>query len=207
MATTRGLERLVFFTDAITAIAITLLILPLVEAVPEFGSDGGTPVELLSSHLSDLFAFVLSFAIIARLWYAHHQLFEHIGAYSGRLVLLTVVWAFTIVLLPLPTALTAQFAPEPAIVGFYIATMTVSSAVLTTMAFLVSRSPSLQDPTNPITPRILARSLSTTIAFVLALIVGTAVPVINYWALFLLFLSGAPLRRLLTPRLSPRTGR
>jgi len=206
MKTTRGLERLVFFTDAITAIAITLLILPLVEAVPEFATDGGSPVELLTSHVSDLFAFVLSFAIIARLWYAHHQLFEHVGAYNGRLVLLTVVWAFTIVLLPLPTALTAQFAPEPAIVGFYIATMTMSSAVLTTMAFLVARSPGLQDAANPITPRTLAGSLSTTIAFVLALVLGTAIPVVNYWALFLLFLGGAPLQRLLTRRLTSRAG-
>lgn len=201
MATTRGLERLVFFTDAIAAIAITLLILPLVDVVPELASEGGGPGALLTDHTGDLFGFVLSFAIIARLWFGHHQLFEHVAAYNRTLVFLTVLWAFTIALLPLPTALTARFAPEPGIVAFYIATMTVSSGVLTVISFLVARSPALQDASNPITARSLAGSLSTTLSFVLALVLGTAIPVVNYWALFLLFLAGAPLHRLLTPRL------
>ncbi|THG28589.1 TMEM175 family protein [Naasia lichenicola] len=184
--TERGLDRVVFFTDAIAAIAITLLILPVVEAVSEVSSESASPVAIFSEHAGQLISFVISFAVIARLWYAHHQLFEHVEAYSPRLILLGVAWAFTIVLLPLPTAITAEFSPSPLTVGFYIGTMLLSSALLTSMTLLVRRSPQIQAADNPVTNRRLVGSAATTIAFAVALVLGALVPVINYWALLLL---------------------
>ncbi|BDZ46421.1 TMEM175 family protein [Naasia aerilata] len=198
MATTRGLERLVFFTDAITAIAITLLILPLVEVVPDIAAEGGSIGVLFDGYFGQILGFLISFAVIARLWFAHHQLFEHVGAYSGRLVFLTVLWAFTIVLLPLPTALTAQLNPSPGLVAFYIGTMAASSLVLTAMSVLIRRTPDIQAADNPITPRSFAASYWVSAGFVLALILGTAIPALNYWALFVLFVTptiGALIRR------------
>jgi uncharacterized membrane protein len=188
--TTRGLERLVFFTDAITAIAITLLILPLVDLVPEVAADGGTLGGFLGEHLGALLGFVISFAVIARLWYAHHQLFEHVAAYSPRLVLLTIVWAFTIVLLPLPTSITAQFEPTPGTVAFYIGTMAASSIVITVLTLVIRGDPRIEARDNPIEDRTVAGSLSISIAFVVAFVLGVAIPAVNYWALLLLFLSG-----------------
>jgi uncharacterized membrane protein len=188
MATTRGLERLVFFTDAIAAIAITLLILPLVDVVPEIAAKGGTVDVLFAEYAGPLFGFLISFAVIARLWFAHHQLFEHVGAYTTRLVLLTVLWAFTIVLLPLPTAMTAQLDATPGTIAFYIGTMAASSLVLTAMAFVIRGDPAVEVPENPITPRGLSGLVYTSVGFVFALVLGTAVPAVNYWALFVLFL-------------------
>jgi uncharacterized membrane protein len=198
MVTTRGLERLIFFTDAIAAIAITLLILPLVDVVPAIAAHGGTIGALFDEYFGQVLGFLISFAVIARLWFAHHQLFEHVAAYSGRLVFLTVLWAFTIVLLPLPTALTAQLSPSPGLVAFYIGTMAASSLVLTTMTVVIRRTPAIQAPDNPITPRNFAASFWVTAGFLLALILGTAVPALNYWALFVLFVTpsiGAFVRR------------
>jgi uncharacterized membrane protein len=198
MATTRGLERLVFFTDAIAAIAITLLILPLVEVVPDIAAEGGTIGVLFTDYFGQILGFLISFAVIARLWFAHHQLFEHVAAYSPRLVVLTVLWAFTIVLLPLPTALTAQLDPSPGLVAFYIGTMAASSLVLTAMSVVIRRTPAIQAPDNPVTPRSFAASFWVSAGFVLALILGTTIPGLNYWALFVLFLTpslGALIRR------------
>ena len=54
-----GLERLVFFSDAVFAIAITLLVL-------ELPRPGTTPLErLLDEHGRELLAYVLSFWVIA----------------------------------------------------------------------------------------------------------------------------------------------
>ena len=203
MATTRGLERLVFFTDAIAAIAITLLILPLVDLVPQVAAHGGTLGSFLDEQTGPLAAFAISFAVIARLWYGHHQVFEHVGAYTPRLVLLTVLWAFTIVLFPLPTSITSQFDPSPGTVAFYIGTMAASSIVLTSMTLLIRGDSRLESADNPMPDRMVARSLSISTTFLLALLVGTAVPVVNNWALFLLFLS-RPIAAILNRRLRRR---
>ena len=196
---------MVFFTDAIAAIAITLLILPLVEAVSEVAADSGTAADIFTEHAGQLISFVISFAVIARLWYAHHQLFEHVEAYSGRLILLGIAWAFTIVLLPLPTAITAQFSPSPLTVGFYVGTMLLSSGLLTSMTLVIRGSDDLQSRSNPVTNRRLVGSVATTIAFAVALIVGTLVPVLNYWALLLLATT-PPFERIATRILDRRAG-
>ncbi|CAN5142350.1 TMEM175 family protein [soil metagenome] len=186
MQTDRGLDRLAFFTDAIAAIAITLLILPLVDLVPGFT---GTPEHFLQRHLTELGSFVLSFAVIARLWMAHHTLFEHVGSYSRTLRWLSLAWAFTIVLLPLPTAMVARWQPEALIVGFYIGTMLLSSCLLTAMSVLVSRTPRLQQDGNPPTRDRVLSSVLSSAEFLVALVIGTLFRDINFFALLLLFVS------------------
>ncbi|BDI21956.1 TMEM175 family protein [Herbiconiux sp. L3-i23] len=189
-ASSRGLDRVVFFTDAIAAIAITLLILPLVDLVPESASDGRSPAEFFADNWPEVFGFGISFLVISRLWYAHHQLFEHVRAYTGRLALLSVAWAFTIVVLPLPTAMTAEFEPSHFTVGFYIGTMLLSSALLTIMTFLIHRNSDIEAPENPVTRRVLIGSVTITSLFALALLIGVLATDVNYWSLFVLLLAG-----------------
>ena len=71
----RSAERMEFFTDAVVAIAMTLLILPLMESVAEAGRDGVTTADYLSEHGGQLFSFALSFVIIASFWAGNHSLF------------------------------------------------------------------------------------------------------------------------------------
>ena len=104
MRTTRGLDRLLFFTDAVTAIAITLLVLPLVDSVAQAADAGQTAEQFMGDNFASIAAFVLSFVVIARLWLAHHATLEHVGSYRHVFLLLNLFWAFTVVLLPLPTA-------------------------------------------------------------------------------------------------------
>ncbi len=127
MGTTRGFDRLVFFTDAVTAIALTVLILPLVDLVVSAADSRVSATQFLGQHFEELIAFLISFAVIARLWLAHHAVFEHIRSYSGRLVFLNMLWLLTIVVLPLPTAMTAEFPTTRFTIAFYIGTMTLSS--------------------------------------------------------------------------------
>jgi uncharacterized membrane protein len=79
MQTTRGLDRLVFFTDAVTAIAITLLVLPLVDSVTEAAHAGLSAEQFIGNNVAAIAGFALSFLVIARLWIAHHSTFEHVG--------------------------------------------------------------------------------------------------------------------------------
>lgn len=68
--TPHGFSRMVNFCDAVVAIAITLLILPLVDAA---GSIGSLSVRgLFVQNAFRLFVFVLSFAVIGNFWLIHH---------------------------------------------------------------------------------------------------------------------------------------
>jgi uncharacterized membrane protein len=186
MGTKRGLERIIFFTDAVVAIAITLLILPLVDLAPHTHS----VEQLFHDHWDEIEGFVISFVVIARMWVAHHSIFEHVDGYNWVLLLESLIWTFTIVLLPLPTVMTSVVRPSVASIAFYVGTMTVSSILLTIITWTVSRNPQLESTTNPVTNRMRAGSITTTGAFVVALILGTVFPVLTYWPLLLLALTG-----------------
>jgi uncharacterized membrane protein len=190
MATTRGLERLIFFTDAVAAIAITVLILPIVDAVPGAAANNLTVLEFLTAHWPQLLTFLISFLVIARLWTAHHAIFEHVVTYNGRLVQLSLLWSLTVVFLPLPTALTT-FTTDGVAVALYIGTMALSSIVLTAITLMVRGNPELEDKDNPIRPAMVLESVWTSVGFLVALLLGSLVPVINYWALLLLMLEPA----------------
>lgn len=84
-------ERLVFFSDAVVAIALTLLVLPLTELVPEVVvAEHGRSFEVVTDNQWQIYSFLLSFAVIARLRMGHHRLFEQVRAYSGPLLVVNL---------------------------------------------------------------------------------------------------------------------
>lgn len=93
-------ERLVFFSDAVVAIAITLLALEL--PVPE-GATNAEVLHAFGEHSAEYIAFLISFAVIATHWNAHHRLFGHVTALGGRLGLWNLLWLFAIVVTPFAT--------------------------------------------------------------------------------------------------------
>jgi uncharacterized membrane protein len=90
--TSRDPDRLVLFTDAVVAIAITLLILPLVDLVNEPVEH---PSQVITEHWDQIGGFVLSFAVIARFWLTHHRTFQHVRYYTPALVMWNILWVFT----------------------------------------------------------------------------------------------------------------
>ncbi|MEU6802622.1 TMEM175 family protein [Streptomyces neyagawaensis] len=93
-------DRLVFFSDAVVAIALTLLALEL--PVPHGASDAEV-WRAFREHLPDYGMFLLSFAVIAEFWVAHKWLYARIGGFSPRLLWLNFVWLLGIILVPFAT--------------------------------------------------------------------------------------------------------
>src|SRR5439155_416992 len=93
----RSAERLVTFTDAVVAIAITLLALPLTDIGSDLMNKGLGA--FLDAKYPEILGFVISFFVIARLWWAHHRIFEHVVRWDGTLIYLTTFWLFTVVAL------------------------------------------------------------------------------------------------------------
>jgi uncharacterized membrane protein len=102
----RGTDRLVAFSDAVVAIAITLLALDL--PVPT----GATTSEFLHSvgkGTDQYIAFLISFVVIAAAWRRYHGVFRYIQRVDARVRSLNVLWLLTIILNPFATrVLTAQ---------------------------------------------------------------------------------------------------
>ncbi len=104
-----GLERVVFFSDAVFAIAITLLVLDLkVPALPDDASAEAIRDALLANGPS-FYAFALSFAVIGLYWMAHWRKFQLIARANQRLLVLNLALLGSVVFIPFPTSLIATF--------------------------------------------------------------------------------------------------
>jgi uncharacterized membrane protein len=187
--TERGLDRLIAFADAVVAIAITLLVLPLVDVLGSAAPDKDLGA-VLAEDAAQFGAFLLSFLVIARLWRAHHRIVEQVGAYDPAFVLVNFGWLLTVVVLPFATQVSAVYGTDRLAIGVYIGTMTASSACLSLLSLQIWRRPPLRRTGTDIRPDPPFVSLVTPGVLAVALVIGVLVPEINYFALLLLFLTG-----------------
>lgn len=100
-----GLERLIFFSDAVFAIAITLLALDIRLPVdPGLLSDAALQSQLLAIWPKYL-AYAISFLVIGSFWLAHHRRFRLIHRYDRRLLSLNLLLLMAVAFIPFPTTL------------------------------------------------------------------------------------------------------
>ena len=96
-------ERLVFFSDAVIAIAITLLALEL--PVPPSNEVHGNAqvLEYLGDHLAEYLAFLISFTAIAMHWLAHQRVFRYATGIVLRVIQWDLLWLLMLVVMPFTT--------------------------------------------------------------------------------------------------------
>lgn len=193
-----GLSRLIAFADAVVAIALTLLVLPLVDIandLPEETSIG----EVVSDHSLELTSFFISFVVIWILWRQHHQTMEYFRAYDRVLVNLTFVWLWllTIVVLPFATAMVDDSRVEWATV-LYIGVLAISVAALVAIGQWGHRHRDLlvdDEATDRWTRS--SGGWGTLLALAVALAIALVYPKSGNWPLLLLVLTD-PIERLLS---------
>lgn len=186
----RDLDRFLTFVDAVVAIAITLLVLPLADVAQEAGEESVT--ELLREHKGELLGFLLSFLVIAQLWFSQHRVVSSLVRQDPVVVRLLTLWMFTIVVLPFPTALVAESGEEAATKTLYIGTMALSALTLALVAVRMAQRPDLRDPGPGPDPLPAAAVVA---AFLLALMITLVFPDTGYWPLLLLLLADPVARR------------
>jgi len=99
------LERLILFSDAVFAIAITLLAIELkVPELPEGKVTEELLVDGLARELPKLTGFLVSFFIIGLYWTVHHRMFGFVVNYTPRLLWLNLIFLLSVVLMPFSTA-------------------------------------------------------------------------------------------------------
>lgn len=109
-------ERVIFFSDAIVAIGITLLALNLKLEIPP---DRHVSFYDLLLPWRNYLAFILSFINIAGFWRTHHNTFLYIYKMDDRMMFLNICWLFLIVTLPFATTLVSTHFAEPPVIFLY----------------------------------------------------------------------------------------
>ena len=126
----RELERILFFSDAVFAIAITLLVLNIqVPEIPEDLVAQELPGQLLGLWPKYL-SYVISFLLILSFWVAHHSIFSHIRSYDRSLIWLNSLFLMCIAFLPFPSALLGEYGEQQLVVAIYAASVAITRLML-----------------------------------------------------------------------------
>ncbi len=192
----RPIERLASFSDAVIAIAITLLVLPLVDKV----TNGGllTVNTFVDSYLIEIVLFVISFLVIAKFWLVHYSIFQPLKLFSNRLFVLNIIWLLSIVIIPFTTELISQDKSSGQFaVVLYIGMLFITALVGLLMQYEAVRNPQLHHDT-PLKVSF-AGGIATLTLMGLALLIAIILPSVGLWAMLLLVLSG-PLTRLINKK-------
>ena len=124
------LERIVFFSDAVFAIAITLLVLDIkVPEIPERLVAQELP-EALAALWPKFLSYVLSFVVILFYWTAHHRIFHAIKDYDWNLIWLNSLFLMCIAFLPFPTALLGEYGNHQLPVVIYAGSVAITRLML-----------------------------------------------------------------------------
>lgn len=168
------LERLVFFSDAVFAIAITLMA---IELRPPTNLNPNTSEQLLRELLADwphFFAFLLSFWIIAVYWVAHHRHFRYIIRFDEGLIWRNMIMLFLVALVPFTTLMMGENGDLPAAVVIYSLSITMLGLSGAWIWYHASTGHRLivADLEPMMIRRILFRSLATPVAGVIVILLA-----------------------------------
>jgi uncharacterized membrane protein len=143
--TEHPLERLVFFSDAVFAIAITLLVVEI--RVPHL--DKGSPDIAywaeLAKLIPSLMGWLISFAVIGLFWMGHHRAFAMTARYHARILGWNMALLGTMAFMPFVTAFMAQNLNQRVPTLIYCATLLLA-ALLNIIVVRIATSPPMVDP-------------------------------------------------------------
>jgi uncharacterized membrane protein len=209
------LERLILFSDAVFAIAITLLVIeikiPDEEQLKKLNLAGISDNNLLRglAHLIPKFiGFLISFLIIGQYWTVHHRMFGYVINFNNRLIWLNILFLLAIALMPFSTGFYSEYAAMPVVtpVIFY----TCNIALLGILNFFMWRY--LSNPRNGLTENLspqLAkysslRAITVPLIFIICTIVYVRSPVIAVFIpatipLIMRFVFGPMKKKIISP--------
>jgi len=141
----RSLDRLINFSDAVVAVAVTVLVLPLVDIEGPTGDQ--TVWNVLADHNGELLAFLFTFYVVVVMWLVHNRILNQIVKYDSAILWLNTTWLVGIVLLPWFSAMYGESQDDHPSVGvLYWVVLAFISLASTLMARHLFHHPELIDP-------------------------------------------------------------
>ncbi|MBT2389781.1 DUF1211 domain-containing protein [Streptomyces sp. ISL-1] len=159
--------RLLTLSDGVFAIAMTLLALDL--TLPA-GLDPEGFEHALGDVMPNLWAYALSFLVIAAFWRGHHQIFRYVREVDGTVIRLGLLSLGLIALMPFPTTLLAEYGELPQAVALYSGAVAAMGATQLMLTFVVWKRPWLGSAAvpDPVARNDVADLASTVLVFAVA---------------------------------------
>ena len=180
--------RVMSFTDAVFAIAMTLLVVEIgvPETIDGAPDDPGAMLGAFSDKGPLIFAFFLGCYVIGFYWAAHHRFMSWLDAVDRGFVLLTVVYLAFVALLPFPTGVLGEFGQNPiAVTAFALNMGAVSGMETVLFAYARRRRLFREEPPTDVYRWALGSSLLPVLAFALSIPVAFVLPLLSIAMWFL----------------------
>lgn len=119
-----SLDRIIFFSDAVFAIAITILALEI--RLPEDTSD---LTKVLPQLFPKILAFIFGFLQVAIFWVVHHTMFKKLISYDAGVIWLNFLFLMIIAFLPVPVAILIKLGITTGAIIFIYACLAILGVV------------------------------------------------------------------------------
>ncbi|MFF7469641.1 TMEM175 family protein [Streptomyces sp. NPDC008092] len=171
-------ERLIYFSDAVVAIAITLLALELPVPTGEVHGNSGV-LHFLREHLAEYTAFLVSFWAIAIHWMIHQRMFRYATGLSGGAIRWNLLWLLAIVVTPFTTKLLTSEADAYQVQFIVYAATQVLTCLFFRLAIADLRRSGLLSTYDA---EAVSSTLSWLTAMMLAFLISIPVALVTHWA-------------------------
>jgi len=173
--TDHALERLVFFSDAVFAIAITLLVIEI--RIPELpkGSSDVAHLHALKMLIPSFVGYVISFALVGLFWIGHHRAFALADRYSAKVLGSNMLLLGAIAFMPFATAYYTHNVNQRVPAMFYCGVLSLA-ALLNLLVVWTATGPNMASPHADAEELALARRRNVVVALgALTALAATAV--------------------------------
>lgn len=171
-------DRIAYFSDAVFAIAITLLALNIQVPALTRPTDAAL-LAALEGLLPKILGFVNSFLVIGVYWRAHHRMFGWVRGYNTRLVSLNMRLLLCITFIPVPTAFFSQYPDSRVGLMFYTASLAIVGVAHLSLRRYIFTTPDLHDPAVP--PEELALMWRRSLVVPLVCVSAVILAAVNLW--------------------------
>ena len=172
-------ERLIYFSDAVVAIAITLLALELPVPTGEVHGNSGV-LHFLREHLAEYTAFLVSFWAIAIHWMIHQRLFRYATGLSGGAIRWNLLWLLAIVVTPFTTKLLTSEADAYEVQFIVYAAVQVLTCLFFRLAVTDLRRSGVLDTSG--SAEAVSSTMSWLTALMLTFLISIPVALLTHWA-------------------------
>lgn len=135
-----GFDRLINFTDAVYAIALTLAALEI--GLPEIDGESSSASALWHATLEKgpkVAAFVVAFIWVAIYWRANHKFTATLRAVNGRFIVATLIYLAFVALLPWPAEMLGEYWSNPVAISIFAVFVACVSSIEVVMFYIAFR--------------------------------------------------------------------